>query len=45
MEQKKKRGAKPLPKGEKKKAIQIYMKEKNHKPFLKEISLTLKKYL
>ena len=41
---KKQRGAKPLPKGEKKKVIQFYLKEKFHKPFLKEINPLLKKY-
>jgi hypothetical protein len=44
MEQKKKRGAKPKPLAEKKKGIQIYIKLKHHKPFLKEISEILKKY-
>jgi hypothetical protein len=44
MEQKKKRGAKPKPEGEKKKVIQFYLKEKYHGKFIKEVSPIVKKY-
>ena len=44
MEQKKKRGAKPKPEGEKKKVVQFYLKEKYHGKFIKEVSPIVKKY-
>jgi hypothetical protein len=44
MEQKKKRGAKPKPEGEKKKVVQFYIKEKLHSKFIKEVAPIFKKY-